>query len=223
MTKQSELKVYSPDPAAVFASAISLWQECNRRAAGAHGLALSECYNGMDEFMREVMRVAHQFEDWACSHIAFEELPDVWPYLLEEKFGEACLAILPPSDLLQFDDTHCLRVAMRLRLPINFEEHLRIPVDVRSPNPVPGSLFREFRIQTMRDLIDAEEATPFCLGDDPFDQQFSDPYFGLYGVHEGGVLEYIGCRKTYAEALSLIRNLAPGVSFPDAPYFPAGS
>jgi|CZKV01.1.fsa_nt_gi hypothetical protein len=219
MKNEIESATIVPDPAAVFASALSLWQICQKHAASDAKLNLSECYNGMDQFMRELMRVANQFETWACMHVDFNETSDVWPYLLEDKFGEACLAVLSPDSLAQFDDSDCLRVAMQLRLPIKLDDRLPIPIDVRSPNPTPASAFREFRILTMRNLIEDGDAVPFTADDEPFDDEFGHPYFGLYGVDKDGLLEHVADRKTYSEAARLAEKLAPGVEFPDSPTF----
>jgi hypothetical protein len=68
MTTKTKSAGYVPDPAAVFASALSLWQASQNRASKEQ-LNLSECYNGMDQFLREIMRIANQFEAWACLHI----------------------------------------------------------------------------------------------------------------------------------------------------------
>lgn len=218
MTTATESATIPPDHAAVFASALSLWQACQKHA-GEEMLNLSECYNGMDQFMRELMRVANQFESWACLHIDFNELNDVWPYLLEDKFGETCLAVLLPSALAEFDDSDCLRVAMRLRLPVILDDKLPIPIDVSALNPVAGSAFHEFRIQTMRDSIEDGDSNPYSPDDEPFDEEFGRPYFGLYGVGENGKVEHIADRRTYSEARSLAQKLAPGVAFPTAPTF----
>ena len=83
MAHEIEIETPEPDSAAVFGAALSIWQACRETAARDPHLNLSDCYNGMDEFMREVMRVGKCFEDWACRHVAFEELADVWPYFLE--------------------------------------------------------------------------------------------------------------------------------------------
>jgi hypothetical protein len=216
MTTETESATVLPDPAAVFASALALWQACQKRA-GEEKLNLSECYNGMDEFMRKLMRVANQFESWASLHINFDELNDVWPYLLEDKFGETCLAILSPGALAQFDESDCLRVAMSLRLPVILDDKLPVPVDVTALNPVSGSLFREFRIQTVRDSIEDGDSNPYSVDDEPFDEEFGRPYFGLYGVGADGKLEHIADRKTYSEAVRLAEKLAPGVAFPNSP------
>ena len=66
-----------PDPAAVFGCALSLWHECTKPVKTTEEVNLSACYNGGDEFMRVVMRVATRFEIWASDLVAFEELDDV--------------------------------------------------------------------------------------------------------------------------------------------------
>ncbi len=163
--------------------------------------------------MRTMMRIAGQFESWACMHINFDELTDVWAYLLEDRFGEACLAFLPLETLTKFDESDCLRVAMRLRLPVIVDGKLPIPVDVIATNPVTESAFREFRIQTVRDSIEGGDTIPYLADDEPFDEKFGQPYFGLYGVADGGTLEHIADRKSYSEALSLAQKIAPGAVF----------
>jgi hypothetical protein len=74
-------------------------------------------------------------------------------------------------------------------------------------------------IQTIRDSLEDGDATPYSADDEPFDEEFGKPYFGLYGVGEDGKLEYIVDRRTYSEILSLVQKLAPGVMFPAAPIF----
>lgn len=175
---------------------------------------LSEAFNGMDQLMRVVMRVGSQFETWSCRHIDFKELSDVWPYLLEDKFGDACVDIVSPNLLDSFDDRDCLRVAMRLRLPIIYDDNLPVPVDFAARNPTPGSPFRMFRIQTLRDSNDGRDVTAYRWNDDPFDEKFGQPYYGLYGVFEDGMVEHIADRRTYLEAVSLAKNLVPNIDFP---------
>jgi len=219
MDNESQLGIHLPDPAAVFSIAISLWEACHKRAAAGPHLNLSDCYSGMDGLMREVMRVANQFETWACRHIVFNDLADVWPYLLEDRFGEACLTTILPTALADFDESDCLRIAIRLRLPIGLSDKLRIPIDLRASNPVPESSFLQFRIQTVRCLIEDNDTVPFTSEDEPFDDEFGPPYFGLYGVDREGLIEHIADRGTYSEAVSLIQKLAPGVAFPSVPTF----
>ena len=116
---QAEEKAWSKaDPAAVFAEATSLWTACHEMAARDRELDLSECYNGMDQLMREVMRIADSFERWACRFVWFEELDDVWPYLMAVQFGSACLDTIKAGELTSFIETDCARVAARLGLPM---------------------------------------------------------------------------------------------------------
>jgi hypothetical protein len=220
MNTETDSATNVPDPAAVFACALSLWQACQKRGE-VEKLNLSECFNGMDELMRETMRIANKFEAWACFHIDFEELNEVWPYLLQDKFGEICLIDIFPNELASaltsFGDSDCLRAALRMKLPIIFDDKLPIPVDITALNPVAGSPFKRYRIQTVRDAIEIEDTSPYVIGDDPFDSDFESPYFSLYGVGEDGLLEFIADRSSYSEAVKLARKLAPGIDFPDVP------
>jgi hypothetical protein len=220
MSNETPSALEPPDPAAIFACALSLWQ-ASQTWAVQRKLNLSEGYNGMDQFMREVMRVANLFEAWASAHISFDQLNDVWPYLLEDKFGETCLMELLPGELAQFNDSVCLRLALRLRLPVMLDDTLPIPINVSAPNPVSESPFRELRILTLRDSIEDGDPTPYTSDDEPFDEEFGRPYFGLYGVDGNGKIEHIADRRTYSEALMLAHKLAPGVAFPLAPTFVA--
>ncbi len=200
-----------PDPAAVFAMASSLWSACHERAR-CEELNLSEAYNGIDELMRVVMRIANQFEAWACAHVNFDETTDVWPYLLEDKFGATCIDAVGLTALASFGDRDCLRVAMRLQLPVILDDQLPVPVDVSAPNPEPNSPFRMYRIQTVRDSDDGDVVV-YNFGSEPFDDEFSEPFFGLYGIYEDGIVEHIADRDTYLEALSLAKKIAPGIEF----------
>ena len=206
------------DPAAVFGAAVSLWQATKKRAATTPRLNLSECYNGGDDFMRQVMRIATEFELWSCAHVFFEELDDVWPYLLEDRFGEACLSVLGgPETLLDFDEKNCLRVAWKLRLPVKTDSGLPVAVDVTAPNPTVGAAFRAFRIQTVRDSLEEDFVEAFTTDDEPFDDEWGTPYFGLYGVEDDGLLEHIADRSTYSAAVELACKLAPGIQFRTLP------
>ena len=161
-----------PDPAAVFGAAVSLWQAVKKHAATTPTLNLSECYNGGDEFMRQVMRIASEFELWSCQHVFFEELDDVWPYLLEDRFGEVCVSVLGgPETLLDFDTRYCLRVAHKLRLPVRTDSGLPVAIDVTADNPAAGAAFRMFRIQTVRDSLEDDSVEVFTTDDEPFDEE----------------------------------------------------
>lgn len=106
----------SPDPAAIFAIATSLWIECHKHAAANPSINLSDAYSGMDGCMREIMRIATQFEAWACRQVDFNQLTDVWAYMMEDRFGKECLSVLLAENLSDFDEHDCHRIAARLRL-----------------------------------------------------------------------------------------------------------
>lgn len=204
-----------PDPAAVFACAKSLHDACVERAELKPGLDLSEAYQGMDSFMRELMRVGEAFEKWACRHVVFDELDEVWPYLLDERFGATCLEIMEADALAGFDADDCLRVAFKLRLPMRVDGSLPLPFCFEASNPIAGAEFQRLRIQTVRHAWDEEGGVAaFTEDDDPFDEDYSVPMCGIYGVTEGG-LEHLTDRKTYAEARALLAKLLPGIGFPD--------
>ena len=198
------------DPAAVFAIATSLRKACEQGENVEPSLNLGAAYNGWDQFSRELMRVAGLFEEWACGNVAFPFLNDVWSYLLEASFGEACLAVMKADALASFDMNDCFRIAFRLRLPIWENGVLPIPVDVIVDNTVAGSAFKAYRIQTVRDIMAATQIIPFTVSDDPFDENFGERYFAIYGIGEDGLLEHITDRGSYGLARELVLKLAPG-------------
>jgi len=208
---------YEPDPAAVFAAATSLWRACHQREADDSTMNLGAAYRGMDQCMREVMRIAGDFETWACQHVVFAMFDDVWPYFLADRFGDACLKIIPPDALARFTSNDCLRVAFPLRLPLRADGSLRLPVDVRATHPSPNPGFSEFRIQTVRDELASDQVIPFTEYDDPFDPTLGPPYFSLYGLDDDGLCEHIADCNTYAEARCLAQKLAPSLNLPVNP------
>jgi len=206
------------DSAAVLGAAVSLREACLAVAGREHGINLSECYNGGDQWMREVMRIAVEFEEWACAHVAFEMLDEVWPYFLEERFGTACLEAVGVECLGGFDEADCLRVALRLRLPIAHDGTLPIPVLVEAQNPVARAGFARFRIQSMRNSVEEDDnALPFGWDDDPYDECFGPVYFALYGIADDGLHEHIADRETFAAVQALAERLNPGITFPACP------
>jgi len=66
--------------------------------------------------MRQIMRVATMFEAWSCRYVDFNQLSEVWPYLLHDRFGKECISVLLPQDLADFDEHDCCRIARRLGL-----------------------------------------------------------------------------------------------------------
>ena len=201
------------DPAPVFGCALSLWHECKKLSTVEGGLNLSECYNGGDEFMRVIMRAAICFEKWASLHISFDHLDDVWPYLMENQFGGACIGVLGAMSLAKFDNDDCLRVALDLRLPVRLDTNLPVPVEIIVSNPTVGSGFQALGILTMRESRIDGDQYPLTSDDDPIDPDFEPPFFSLFGVDKDGAREHIADRETYAEAVSLARKLAPGIEF----------
>jgi hypothetical protein len=202
------------DPAAVFACAVSLWEACNKAAGDDPELNLSDAYSGIDQLMREVMHIGDMFEKWACRHVAFNELADVWSYLLEERFGAACLETMGADSLGGFDSDDCLRIAFKLRLPMWADGSLPLPVCVEAPNPLAGAIFHRLRIQTVRNELDEDGGiASFTEDDDPFDENYGALFFTIYGVHLNGVLESIADRDTYQAARSLLADLLPGIDF----------
>lgn len=73
-----------PDPAAIFGVAMSLHELEKTKT-----LNVSDTFSGADEFMRVCMRVGEAFEKWACKHVDFTQLTDVWPYMMQDKFLRA--------------------------------------------------------------------------------------------------------------------------------------
>jgi hypothetical protein len=107
-----------PDPAAEFAVSWSLYEACAKQVTKNPYICLSEAYSGGDEFLRQVARIGRLFERWACAHVEFASLEDVWPYALQDRFGDACLQIHGADELRNFDEKDCLKVALKLKLPL---------------------------------------------------------------------------------------------------------
>jgi hypothetical protein len=208
--------VCDTDPAAILGAALSLKTACEDMARKER-VNLSECYNGGDEFMRQVMRVATLFETWCCEHVDYSQFSDVWPYLLEDKFGDACLEVMLFAGLAEFDHRACLRVAAQLRLPVKVVAGLSVPVDLRADNPNGASPFRSFQIRTVRLHNEDNFISQYTPDDDSDDEKFGVIFFGLYGLDEHGIAEHIADRDSYANALSLAVKLAPGILFPSVP------
>ncbi len=211
MNRKDEAWEVSADPAALLGAAVSLWHACQRDPRPD----LSACYGDGIQWMREVMRAAALFETWAVRHVCFDEFDECWPYFLEDRFGEACVALTGADGLARFEERDCVRLALRLRLPVICSEVSVMPLCVEAENPVRGSTFRRFRIQTMRCTPVEDGAMPMTADDDPFDAEYGRPFFALYGVGANGLLEHIADRPSYAEVRELALKLAPGIAFPE--------
>lgn len=204
----------APDSAGVFAVAHSLWQACFEAAERDERSDLSAAYNGIDQLMREVMRVGVLFEEWACTHVDFDEFGEVWPYFIAGNFGNAWVELGSACTVDQFDENECLRIAWHLGMPLRVDGTLPLPVDQIAENSVLGSKFSRFRIQTVRRSLEDDDIEPFTPVEEFFDEEFGPVFFALYGVFASGELEHIADRDTYAAAVELAQNLAPGVPFP---------
>lgn len=215
MNRNSNAKVQF-DPAAQFAAALSLWNACERAAVDEQ-INLSACFGGGDQFMREVIRIGTLFEQWSCRYVDFENIEDVWPYLLEEHFGVECLASVGLQALPEFDEEDCLRVGICLRLPFVWGEDLPVPLCLKADSPLKHSAFSSFRIETMRDRLDDNQPVPFRSGEEPFDESFGPRYFSLFGSEVSGKLEHIADRATFGEVLALAKNLVPEIVFRSLP------
>ena len=103
-----------PDPAAIFGAALSLYDSLQQLDSEP----LTDHYGGWDAVMREVMRVATMFEEWACKHVDFEKLNSVWPYDLETNFGPAVLSIFEPDKLDGLKPLGMVLIARHMNLPL---------------------------------------------------------------------------------------------------------
>ena len=210
------------DPAALFCCAVSL-RDAAMESTGGRESNLGEEYNGWDEFLRQVMGVATRFETWATEHVAFDELGEVWPYSMEDRFGRACVEVVDLWHLAEFDDEDSVRVAQHLGLPLIYDESLHIPLEVRAPNPVVGSAFHEFCIRAIRYHVEDEEPMPLMAGDKPWDPEWTDPVFAIYGVQADGIEMHITDLPQYRDAVVLLGKLSPGIRFLEKPVVdPAG-
>lgn len=219
-----------PDPAAILGIAISL-KEAGEAAAKLGSIDISDTFNGYDQFYRELMRIAELFEGWACKHVAFEELDGWWPYQLEEQFGAACLKRVELEDLASFDEEDCPFIAMLLKLPLFYTDDpglpavafrqnqpSRLPLDLIAVNPVKGSEWKHWRIQTTWvPLIDQDTVEVMAYGDDPFDTEHMPVEISLYGIKADGLAEHVQDFDKYAQAVKFVRSVSPGVEFPSKP------
>ena len=149
--------------------------------------------------------------------MAFEALTDVWPYLLMDRFGEACLTKVPLEAMADLGSDDLPVVAMHMEVPLMYREGSNLPLDLVAPNPVAKSAFVQWRIQTVRGRREEAKMEPMRYGDDPHDPEYEPPVVALYGVDATGELEHLRDSASYAEARSLVMKLAPGVAFPEMP------
>lgn len=90
---------------------------------------------------------------------------------------------------------------------------LPVPIDLIAENPVRGSGFVSFRIQTWRIISETDESEVFQTGDDPFEETYDLPHYVLFGVCRDGTTEHIAERGSFEAAVALASNIAPGIKF----------
>lgn len=114
------------DPAAVLAICLGLVKECREEDAVVD---LSATFNGGDEFLRQVVRVATMFENWACAHVHFDALDTNWVYLLETRFAREFLMAFSVQHIMEFSSADCLVMARFLGLPVIYDATCPVPFD----------------------------------------------------------------------------------------------
>jgi hypothetical protein len=206
----------SPDPAGVFAAAHSLWTAIFESSDRPEKASLSHCYQGLDQLMRDVLRVGLLFETWSCRHIAFDEVDEVWPYFVADNLGTTWLRIFDAYSLGDVNERDCLHAAWHLRLPIRMSEEFVLPVTVDVGNPNADTAFVGFRIQTTRTLKNGSRMMPFTVSDELFDESYVMACYSLYGRTGAGDSELLASRATYSETVSLAKRLVKNVEFPSA-------
>lgn len=107
-----------PDLAAEFGAAVSLYNAAEAYA-NANRNNLSEVYQGYDELMRQCMRAGREFEAWSCKYVDWDRVNDVWPYLLEDKFGDIAIEVVGSEcHLTCLGPVYYRRIAVKLKLPL---------------------------------------------------------------------------------------------------------
>ncbi len=111
------MKLHRPDPAGEFAAAKSLYAHI----LASHSVEeITDNHESQENVMRSVMTLAQAFEAWACRYVDFDRMQDRWPYLLEDRFGEAVFQVWDGSgiDLLDSLIGREAEIARILGLPI---------------------------------------------------------------------------------------------------------
>jgi hypothetical protein len=110
------MKTEISDPADIVAVIISL-NDTARELSKSGNADISEAYQGVDQFMRETIRVAEQFEQWACSHVLFDDFGEVFPYFIEDKFGKALHELYGITCLRDINSDAFPKIAEHLHIP----------------------------------------------------------------------------------------------------------
>jgi hypothetical protein len=93
----------SPDQAAVLALAMSLYTAgVALNKIGEPG-RVGNVYSGFDQYMRECMRLATEFETWCCEHVDFDNYTSMWVYDLDN-FADTLTDLFTPAILLKLEE-----------------------------------------------------------------------------------------------------------------------
>lgn len=172
---------------------------------------ISEAYQGVDECMRRCMHLGRVFEVWACDHIHFDSLQNVWPYYLEDHIGPAIEKMFWEANHtipIMWDDSDLLSLAVNLRLPVLIAETTGSSMDIvwELPRSRPGE-FQAYQVRTVRTTPDGESVEHYSIGDAAHynnDDNHSPILFALYGSldAEDPVWEFVFEMPSY-EALRI--------------------
>lgn len=88
---QSEHVAAHIDPAAIM-DIVTVLNDASRNTLAETNL--SDAYRGFDQFMRQAMRCATEFETWATAHVEFEENDGVWAYEVGGHFMRGAKVVL---------------------------------------------------------------------------------------------------------------------------------
>jgi len=116
------------DPAAIYCMTRSLMDQLQINRSESE--SISGHYEGWDNAIRECVRVSTMFERWCCQHIDFDEFNGVWPYEMEDKFGEAVFEHQESKFQLEsFSEHDCGYVASILGLKLGADINSRTPAN----------------------------------------------------------------------------------------------
>lgn len=107
---------HQADPAAEFGAAKSLY--CHILAQVTYAEQIIQELECNEFIMRGAMLVGRAFEAWACRHVDFDELDDVWPYILEDRFGVAFYEVWGRKGTLESVIGREAEIAKILGLPL---------------------------------------------------------------------------------------------------------
>jgi len=102
-----------------FLAACSLRDAAVAAAQGCGGDLSAPFTDGYLGFVRLCRDIAEKFEQWAVEHVDWERIDEVWPYFLEENFGDAVLSVVGGYSNIEFATPE--EIAKKLKLPLKHE------------------------------------------------------------------------------------------------------